>query len=71
MHDALLIEAPVNEIEAAAETTQTVMRNASEIVLDGLPLRTEAKIVRHPDRDSDKRGKAMWEVVCEMRERTP
>jgi DNA polymerase-1 len=71
VHDALLIEAPADEIEAAVETTQAVMRKASEIVLDGFPLRTEAKIVRHPDRYSDKRGKAMWEVVCELCGRAP
>jgi hypothetical protein len=52
VHDALLIEAPATEIEAAVEATQAVMRKASEIVLDGFPLRTEAKTVRHPQRYS-------------------
>jgi hypothetical protein len=66
VHDALLIEAPANEIEAAVEATQAVMQKASEIVLDGFPLRTEAKTIRHPERYSDKRGKAMWEIVCEL-----
>ena len=42
------------------------MQKASEIVLDGFPLRTEAKTIRHPERYSDKRGKAMWEIVCEL-----
>jgi hypothetical protein len=42
------------------------MEEASKIVLDGFPLRTDAKIVRHPDRYSDKRGKKMWEVVCDL-----
>lgn len=66
VHDALLIEAPANEIESAVEATQAVMQKASEIVLDGFPLRTEAKIIRHPERYSDKRGKAMWDIVCEL-----
>lgn len=66
VHDALLIEAPANEIEAVVEATQAVMQKASEIVLDGFPLRTEAKTIRHPERYSDKRGKAMWEIVCEL-----
>jgi hypothetical protein len=35
VHDALLIEAPANEIEAAVGATQAVMRKASEIVLAG------------------------------------
>ena len=32
------------------------MRRASEIVLAGFPLRTDAKIVKYPDRYADKRG---------------
>lgn len=66
VHDALLIEAPAGEIDMAVEATQQAMREASEIVLDGFHLRTDAKIVRHPDRYSDKRGQVMWETVCEL-----
>jgi hypothetical protein len=63
VHDALLIESPIEEIETAVAKSQRAMREASQIVLDGFPLRTEAKVVRHPDRYMDKRGKAMWEAV--------
>jgi hypothetical protein len=66
VHDALLIEAPAGEIDAAVEATQRAMLEASEIVLDGFRLRTDAKTVRHPDRYSDKRGQVMWETVCEL-----
>ena len=66
VHDALLIEAPADEIDVAVEVTQQLMREASETVLDGFQLRTDAKIVRHPDRYSDKRGQVMWETVCEL-----
>lgn len=71
VHDALLIEAAAGEIDAAVEATQQVMREASEIVLDGFTLRTDAKVVRHPDRYSDKRGQVMWETVCELCGRSP
>jgi hypothetical protein len=71
VHDALLIEADAAGIDAAVEATQQVMREASEIVLDGFQLRTDAKIVRHPDRYSDKRGQVMWETVCELCGRSP
>jgi hypothetical protein len=71
VHDALLIEADDAGIDAAVEATQQVMREASEIVLDGFHLRTDAKIVRHPDRYSDKRGQVMWETVCELCGRSP
>jgi hypothetical protein len=66
VHDALLIEAPACEIERAVEAAQAIMQKASEIVLDGFPLRTEAKIVRHPERYSDDRGKVMWKIVSEL-----
>src|SRR5262249_27145526 len=59
IHDALLIEAPVEEIGGAVAATQAAMQEASEIVLAGFPLRTEAKIVRHPDRYMDPRGERM------------
>ena len=63
VHDAFLIESDAEEIEAEVERMQGVMRAASELVLPGFPLRTDAKIVRHPDRYSDGRGREMWETV--------
>lgn len=66
VHDALLIEAPADAIEEALTTTQRQMQEASEIVLEGFSLRTEAKVVKHPDRYTDKRGQTMWEAVCEL-----
>jgi hypothetical protein len=71
VHDALLVEAPAEQIGAAVEATQQAMQEASEIVLDGFTLRTEAKVVCHPDRYSDKRGRVMWETVCELCGRSP
>ncbi len=63
VHDALLIEAPVEEIDAGAVETQRHMRIASELVLPGFPLRTDAKVVRWPDRYMDPRGAGMWQTV--------
>jgi DNA polymerase I-like protein with 3'-5' exonuclease and polymerase domains len=60
VHDALLIEAPLDEIAAAVLATQTAMLEASEVVLSGFALRTDAKTVRHPERYMDKRGEQMW-----------
>jgi hypothetical protein len=39
------------------------MREASWIVLDGFELGSEAKLVRWPERYSDKRGAVMWSTV--------
>lgn len=66
VHDALLIEAPINEIEHVVAETQRVMKNASEVILDGFPLRSDAEIVCYPDRFMDKRGEAMWNLVSEL-----
>jgi hypothetical protein len=42
------------------------MREASDLVLPGFPLRTDAKIVRYPHRYLDERGRTMWERVCRL-----
>jgi hypothetical protein len=68
IHDALLVEGPIDEIETVVRRTQEAMREASEIVLDGFALRTDAKIVRWPDRYMDERGKTMWETVSRLLE---
>jgi len=63
VHDALLIEASFDELEVAVATAQNCMRKASEVVLAGFPLRSDAKVVRYPDRYQDPRGTKMWETV--------
>jgi hypothetical protein len=63
VHDALLVEGSADAIEAVVVETQRAMRKASEQVLPGFPLRTDAQIIRHPDRYTDGRGRGMWETV--------
>jgi len=48
IHDALLVAAPIDAIEAAVAATRAAMAEASRIVLDGFEVRTEAKITRTP-----------------------
>jgi hypothetical protein len=66
IHDALLVEGPIEEIEAVVTETQKAMREASEWVLPGFPLRTDAKIVRWPERYSDPRGERFWRAVWQL-----
>jgi DNA polymerase-1 len=71
IHDAVLIEAPIDRIEADVALMQEIMRRASRIVLnksaDGThELRTDVKIVRYPDRYTDPRGDAIWEHVADL-----
>jgi hypothetical protein len=63
VHDALLVEGPADGIDDVVQRTQTAMREASELVLPGFPLRTDPKIVHYPDRYTDPRGVRMWELV--------
>jgi DNA polymerase I-like protein with 3'-5' exonuclease and polymerase domains len=57
VHDALLVAAPIEEIEQEVAKTQAIMREASEIVLGGFPLNPDIKVIRHPDRYMDPRGR--------------
>ena len=66
VHDAILIEAPLNELDAAVEVTQRAMVDASSAVLGGFRLRSEAKLTRYPDRYRDQRGQKMWDTVWEI-----
>jgi hypothetical protein len=66
IHDALLVEGPANDIEEVVRQTKEAMFEASQIVLDGFALRTDAKIVCYPDRYIDERGRKMWETVSRL-----
>jgi len=63
VHDALLVEAPLEQLNQAVADTQAAMAEASRVVLGGFELRSEAKVTRYPDRYSDRRGEAMWRAV--------
>jgi hypothetical protein len=66
VHDALLVEGPVDEIDAVVATTRSAMAEASRTVLDGLEIGTDAEVVRWPDRYADPRGTVMWDRVTEL-----
>jgi DNA polymerase I-like protein with 3'-5' exonuclease and polymerase domains len=63
VHDALLIEAPVNELAAAIEATRLAMARASKAVLGGPVLRTDVTTVVYPGRYRDSRGQRMWDMI--------
>lgn len=63
VHDAVLVEGLSAEMDAIVRETQCAMAEASRIVLGGFELRSDAKIVRHPERYSDPRGERMWGTV--------
>ena len=46
--------------------TQQAMAEASAIVLGGFTLRSEAQLIRYPDRYIDERGTHMWNTVWDI-----
>ncbi len=66
IHDAVLVEGPVDEIDAIVNAAERAMVEASRIVLDGFGLRSDTKIVRYPERYCDPRGEKMWETVMSI-----
>ena len=66
VHDALLVEGPADAIDEVVARTRQAMAEASELVLSGFRLRTEAKVVRWPDRYMDDRGREFWGRVMAL-----
>jgi DNA polymerase I-like protein with 3'-5' exonuclease and polymerase domains len=66
VHDALLIEAPTNQINEAVAATRAAMAEASRTVLDGLEVDTDVEAIHWPDRYADGRGAVMWERITKL-----
>ena len=66
IHDAVLIAAPLNQLDHDIERMKAAMAKASRVVLDGFELRTDVNVVRYPDRCQDPRGAVMWERVMKL-----
>lgn len=66
VHDAFLVEAPIDEIEEVAAQTAVTMEWAGRVILDGFRLRSEAHIVRFPERLLEDKGVPMWNLVMEL-----
>ena len=68
VHDAILIEAPLDQLDTAVADMKSIMAEASRVVLDGFELRSDAKVVRYPGRYMDDRGKVMWNTIMGLLE---
>ena len=67
VHDAVLIEAPLEELEARVKESQELMREASRQVLGDFELTTDADIYRYPERYRDEeRGGKFWDKVMDL-----
>jgi DNA polymerase-1 len=66
VHDAVLICAPIDRLQADVARMQAAMREASSIVLNGFELGTDADVIEYPNRFSDERGEVMWSRVMTL-----
>jgi hypothetical protein len=66
VHDALLIEAPLEVLDEVVAQIQQIMKEASSIILGGFELATDVKFVRYPERYMDSRGVQMWNTIMKL-----
>jgi hypothetical protein len=64
VHDAILIEAPLDRLDENVDLTHDIMVQACRDLLGGRPCRVDAGLIRSPNRYMDhKRGQRMWDTV--------
>lgn len=63
VHDAVIAEAALGEIDEVSAALDRAMRDASALVLRGYELPTDSQIVRPGEHFYDERGEAMWNTV--------
>ena len=66
IHDAFLITAPLWRIDDDVRHMCEIMSKAGSYVTGGIPIRTEARVIRFPDRYMDERGISMWNCVVRL-----
>lgn len=63
VHDALVVDSPLGELEHVVQATRDAMAEASRLVLGGFELRTDVDAYPHPRPFSAERGREMWDNV--------
>ena len=67
VHDAFLIEAPLEKLEKSVHKAQEIMAEASLYVLKVMKLKTDAELISYPDRFIDQeRGGVFFDGVMEI-----
>lgn len=66
VHDAFLIAAPLDRLDQDVAHMRELMSKSGETVTGGVRIRTDAKIIRFPDRYMDERGAEMWNLVVTL-----
>ncbi len=74
VHDSIVVEAPIDEIDKATGTTRQALEEASEIVLGGFRLRVDVEIAHHPHRFPGGGGdmwRRVWRIIEELEGQIP
>lgn len=70
VHDAILIESTVENIDKDVKKAQHYMKRAAKYVID-FEIDTDVEIIRYPDRYTDKRGCVMWDAIWKIVDNIP
>src|SRR6516225_850581 len=65
IHDAFLICAPLDRLDADITLMRQAMAESARAVLAGFEIGTDVSIVKYPDRYMDERGAVMWQRVLD------
>jgi len=68
VHDALLFEAPLSDLDQHIDALQDSMAQASRELLSGFELRSDVKVARYPDRYEPGAGAELWTLVMALLE---
>jgi len=66
VHDAVLIEAPIKDIDEIVLQAKNCMARASGDILSGFELKSDVEIFNHPSHYQDERGTEMWSKVWQI-----
>jgi DNA polymerase I len=66
VHDAFLIAAPLEVLDEHVSRMRDLMTKASLVVTGGVPIRTDAKTIRFPDRYIEDEKVDMWNLVVQL-----
>jgi DNA polymerase-1 len=65
IHDSVMLEVPLDDLEPVTTLAVTTLEEASRIVLE-TPVRVDVSVIRAPARYRDERGQAMWTRVLRL-----
>lgn len=66
VHDAYLIAAPLDRLDADVARMGAIMAKAGNLVTGGLDIHTTATVVRWPDRFMPDGARPMWDLVMQL-----